>query len=574
MFILGLALLPALLQSRALAQTVTYSSMVTSGSSTLDSGGMIVLAVSPGGALTGKLSLGTESLQLHGRLNAHAASIALYRKGADITVNLAIDPASLLLSGTVSNGTWASYFSAPPLPAYNTQNPAPQAGQYTLVLPAQPDSPATGAGNGIATMTVGDDGSVSISGRTGAGAPFSASSYVNADGTFTLFAIARQPQLFGLLGTVEFRAVPGVSDCDGLISWCLATSGSIGHIPLVGSHYAPPANPQTAAPFATGAASSLLDFQQGATTLASLPVTLSATTISSTSSQLASLTLDARTGMYSGQYDSQRFFGIALQTQSVGPGLLLTSTASAAVTLQSASTVQAGSGSEYAGATLTIAGSISAGSITLAGNNAYIGSTTISAGTFTFPSSSALLIQGGSYIIGTTPLSGSGALTVNGSTFTGGLTLNNGALTFSGSNPIAGNVTLSGSGTLTLAPVINTYGGPYTLGSGALTINGGVISAGITNVGGGTLNLNGGPPFTIGLPSTPPAGGTLVITSTATIPATMTAPGIILSGTVQLPDGTLAVSGSSPAGTVLYSGTSVWNGGPVVSGTLHFAGQP
>ncbi|HLB41117.1 MAG TPA: autotransporter-associated beta strand repeat-containing protein, partial [Candidatus Babeliales bacterium] len=203
-------------------------------------------------------------------------------------------------------------------------------------------------------------------------------------------------------------------------------------------------------------------------------------------------------------------------------------------------------GAGPANITLTTAGISGAGNIiksgsgalTFAADNTYSGTTTISAGT--------LNIGNG----GTAGTLGSGDLTNNSA-----LVFNRSdAVSYSGVISGTGTLTKSGAGTLTLSGA-NTYSGGTTLNSGALTI--GVASTGsvgnITNSAIGTqgLTLNGG---TLQLPAS--SAFTLYNNYTVAGAATITVNvgNFTLSGTGSLNSGSLSVTPSNTAGTVVLGG--------------------
>ena len=94
------------------------------------------------------------------------------------------------MTGTLSAAPFETTFTAARVP-YSNSNPAPQAGLYTLLLSTTDRRQRTG--DGCATMQVNPDGLVAISGRTETGAPFTTSSYLNAESAFPFYAVAQSP---------------------------------------------------------------------------------------------------------------------------------------------------------------------------------------------------------------------------------------------------------------------------------------------------------------------------------------------------------------------------------------------
>ncbi len=106
------------------------------------------------------------------------------------------------------------------------RRPVPQAGRYTLQLGPASD-PKAPQGTGAATMTVTSSGAISIVGRLGDGALFSAGARVGSDGSFLLYATAtRSGRHERIHGIVRFGTIPGKSDCNGLLTWISSPASS------------------------------------------------------------------------------------------------------------------------------------------------------------------------------------------------------------------------------------------------------------------------------------------------------------------------------------------------------------
>jgi hypothetical protein len=424
-----------------------YNSLVGSGTSSFSQSGSVTLDVSRAGTLTGKLCLGNHAYPLAASLYFETAVITIADGTAPITLRVTLDPATQTVTGTVSRAGWksSSTFETSRVP-YTRVNPAPQAGRYTLLLsPSQTGT--TGQGYGFATMQISPTGLVTITGRTGMGAPFTSSGYVNANAMFPLYAVAQTPQLNSVRGWVQFRNLAGLSDCDGLAAWTQASSGTSCQISLIGSRYIAPAAGGLILPFSAGKNNSTLEFGQGNTSIASVPVTLSATQISSTSGRLSKLLLNRQTGAYSGYLSISGsagcFYGVAFQRQAMGAGVLLNRKCDGWVLFQAASVSGSGSPSGSTGGTITVSGS-----------STYTGGTTVGGGT----------LQSGDG--GTS----GGTLTINGGA-SGGLAISTGSGTLSGS----GTIQVGVGGTVGSTFTTIGYGGyvsGFPVGTGSLVLSG------------------------------------------------------------------------------------------------------
>jgi YVTN family beta-propeller protein len=101
--------------------------------------------------------------------------------------------------------------------AFTKSQPAPQAGRYTVHLPAD-DAEALGLGAGYAALVVGKSGSVKGSGVLGDGTSFAFGSNVSV-GDYVAMNAALYRKHGAVAGLLKFRDVTNVSDLDGIVSW-------------------------------------------------------------------------------------------------------------------------------------------------------------------------------------------------------------------------------------------------------------------------------------------------------------------------------------------------------------------
>jgi len=549
-------------------------------------GAHIRLAVSSTGALSGKLALGGRSYPLAGVFTSGTTSIRIHARFAPLTVSMSLDSAAAAVTGTLSGLLVGTQPFSAALAPYSNAKPAPEAGQYTfLVSPTRQG--AAGQGNGCGTMQVSPSGIVAIAGRTEGGAPFTASSYVNGAGAFSMLANTGAPSQSTLSGEAQFRQQAGISDLDGTFYWFSVNPLAGGAVTFIGSKYTVPAQGGLVLPFPPGQNNSALGFGNGSSLAATVPVTLSDLQLSSTSALLSHLSLNLETGAYSGKLSLSgsggNFYGVAFQAQSLGAGVLPGKGGADWVML----TAPGVSG------TLSIGGTNS--NTTNGGDGSGSGSS-VSTGA----SGGTLTIGGG--------LNGSGGLTLTGSnTYSGSTTINGGTLTVVGGLSGAGIATLSGSGNLTLAGS-NTYsgsttinGGTLQLGSGGATIiagtpGGGIITTGTAVLGalgsGGNLLVADGGALTLTGPAGNLGATALSLTGFDALSATTSMEVISVTGTgssytdtdgnpLTLSNGMLeiesnnpgdfaliGVTSDTPASPVLILSGSDYQVAPVLSGTL------
>jgi autotransporter-associated beta strand protein len=233
-------------------------------------------------------------------------------------------------------------------------------------------------------------------------------------------------------------------------------------------------------------------------------VTLAAGTISATGAAVSLANAVSVTGNFS--------VGGTLGLTFTGP---VTLTGNRTVTVASSVTATFGGAIGESGGSrvLTKAGS---GTLVLAGSNTYSGGTVVSAGTLSVGNAAAL---------------GSGNLTVNTGTT---LSASASGLTLPNTVTVAGNFTLGGSNALTFSAAVSLTGNrTITVNSGiADTFAGGVSGQSLTKSGPGTLVLPVSDSYTSGTNLT---SGTLTIGD----------PGALGSGALTLTSGTLSATGSA-----------------------------
>ncbi len=183
----------------------------------------------PGGIASGRLRLNGRSLSLRGVFDANGLlSLNLPQKsGGPLIAELHMQQSPEgrgLITGTVRWNGVTARAHLPRAPFHARLNPAPAGwvGRYNVLIPSQIDWPAAApVGDGWAAMTVSNAGVVKVKGRLGDGTPFTESAHLSAAGEFALFAeLYRTTPVRGRMGgSLVFRDIAGVSDCDGVLQW-------------------------------------------------------------------------------------------------------------------------------------------------------------------------------------------------------------------------------------------------------------------------------------------------------------------------------------------------------------------
>ena len=288
--------------------------------------GLLTLALAGNGSFTGKLRYGTSALALKGSFDSTGAYTGMIG-GSALTLQLDLskvtgsDYGAYTVAGTYKGLAFSCYHAL-----YNsTSYPAPSAGLYTVLLPAkQPLSSSIPGGTGYATLKITEAGNVTITGVladgsaisdgifiTGAGTPFSA--------TFPVFVALAYTNRGTLIGSVAVEDVPGISDCDGALTWHkpaqakgVYPGGFDTNVSLIGSRYAaPPAGvlalnltPQSAPTanatvdlFETDFASTII---HAVTVAAGSTITANAVTVDDPKADSLKLSIAVKTGLFTG----------------------------------------------------------------------------------------------------------------------------------------------------------------------------------------------------------------------------------------------------------------------------------
>jgi len=125
-----------------------------------------------------------------------------------------------LVGGTVSDSTnWTANVFGDRMIFNARTNPAPYAGNYTLVLPGQPGSDLLPAGDGFGTLRVTTSGLAKFTGNMGDGARVMQSSALSKSGYWPLHSVLRYGAARGaVIGWMNFADRPG-DDLNGTLIW-------------------------------------------------------------------------------------------------------------------------------------------------------------------------------------------------------------------------------------------------------------------------------------------------------------------------------------------------------------------
>jgi len=224
-------------------------------------------------------------------------------------------------------------------------NPAPQAGQYTIIYPGQSEDLASPGGDGFGAVTVDPSGLVRLAGTLADGTKVTQSAALSKAGQWPLYL-----SLYGgkgmLLGWIGF-AHQATNDLQGSVDWLKPSLSSAKYYPngftntswAAGASYRAPSNTTANVLSVTNA---FVAFEGGNLTR---PFTNTfridvANHVSNTSSNPLALKFTARTGLWKGTVTdpatarSIPFQGAVLQGQDSGRGFFLGTNQSGRVRLQ------------------------------------------------------------------------------------------------------------------------------------------------------------------------------------------------------------------------------------------------
>jgi hypothetical protein len=297
------------------------------------SSGFFSATVTSSGSFHAKIQQSGKSYSFSGQFSASGVwSNSITRQGLmPLSAQLQLDFVGGTLTGQFADGTWTAELNANRA-AYSKTHPAPQAGKYTVNVPASDDSATQPGGDGFATVTVDTSGNVKLSGTLGEGTKVTQAAILSEKGEWPFYVslYSGKGSIFGWLTFTNETS----SDVRGLVTWIKLTQPTSKYYPLgftneieaVGSTYK----------FTNGVP--VLNFTNGQVWLANgnLPqaftnqIALSAASkVTNQSSNKLSLTLITSSGLFKGSVNDPvsgkaiAINGVVLQKRNAGYGFFL-----------------------------------------------------------------------------------------------------------------------------------------------------------------------------------------------------------------------------------------------------------
>ncbi len=169
------------------------------------------------GVVSGTINLAGVKIPLSGSFNSAGVlqkTIVRANGQKPLTVTLKQDFAAASITGTVSDPTFSSGFSATIAASAASANV--EAGRYTVAFEQGSTGATIPAGAGYAVMIVSGNGGVALSGKLADGSAFSSNTFLKSDGSFAVYSplySAVFPSAGSLVGQIE------LSDTGSVVHW-------------------------------------------------------------------------------------------------------------------------------------------------------------------------------------------------------------------------------------------------------------------------------------------------------------------------------------------------------------------
>jgi hypothetical protein len=198
-----------------------YNGLVLGNSVDPQTSGDFSISVNSHQKYSGRVTVGGQHLSISGTIASGGSALSSIKRGkagtTTVSLTFGLDDQAGKVFGTVSDADFSANLSGG-INSFNTKtNPAPEAGNYTILLPGTSGDANQPAGSGYATMRVQANGSASIQGELADGTKFNDSANLTSDGAFPLYV----PVYSGkgcVVGWLNFEN-GGSDGLNGTVSW-------------------------------------------------------------------------------------------------------------------------------------------------------------------------------------------------------------------------------------------------------------------------------------------------------------------------------------------------------------------
>jgi hypothetical protein len=301
-----------------------------------DRSGNFTLTSTTRGSYTGKLQIGRGKYTVKGLLgrDGRATNVVLRPGLSSLTVEMgiALNPTTGRITGRVTDGSWVASLAGDRRSYSSKTNPAPYAGTYTLVLPADPNAPEGPTGAGYGTIRIDGNGLASFVGMLADGTKASQKVPISTQGQWPFYL-----SLYKAGGSALgwFSLSPADGEITGLTSWIKPAlvsryyaAGLTNETMVTGSAYVPPTLAEVQAGVAHAAnlvfsGANLSDFVSGEIQL--LP---NGKMVPSANGSIK-FGVSSASGLFKGTVldpvtqKPRAFTGVVLQKWNIGAGLIL-----------------------------------------------------------------------------------------------------------------------------------------------------------------------------------------------------------------------------------------------------------
>lgn len=313
-----------------------------------ESSGAVTITTTVNGTFSGNLVLSGARYPISGQFNANGQAVATVTHGQVnlLTLSLSVDLSSGTdrITGTVSGGSWTAQLTTDRDVFDGKKRTPAQAGQYTLKIPGNLNSPTLPGGDSFVTATVDKSGGIRLSGSLADGTKITHSSAMSKNGQWPLYIPLYSRQGY-IMSWISFVSGSSVQDLKGTLLW---TKPSMTKETFYSGPFAI-SRSLTGCRFNASAEGGLLGFSEGNLVLAGGNLAQSITNrirleasnrVTNLGTNKLSLTFMPATGLFKGSLAQAprskplSFAGVALQKRHLGCGYFLGKDQSGQVLLQ------------------------------------------------------------------------------------------------------------------------------------------------------------------------------------------------------------------------------------------------
>lgn len=196
----------------------SYAGLIQPATPSHQRTGFVQINTTSSGSFSGKVNVGGKNHSLRGKFNGDGSYAGTSpQAGLELRLQIDLTNGTDQITGAIFDGISNSAIMADRA-VYSNANPAPNAGQYTILIPPNTAVRNSPQGNGFGLLKVTSSGAARISGALADGTPFTQSASVSKNSSWPFYVASYRNQ-GSISGVLRFRDQPGVSDLDGTVNW-------------------------------------------------------------------------------------------------------------------------------------------------------------------------------------------------------------------------------------------------------------------------------------------------------------------------------------------------------------------